>query len=464
MLSLKKYNNNQTSLFIELKGLNQSFNDLVNNPKEDYINKEFFKDLNNLHQDKLKYNFTNSILQIDSIYIANFVLTSNLDASLIKLIIDTIFNNTNLNILDDVEITLEINAVDYLSKNNHYSKYPNSNVNNFFKELKNIGINRISLKFENIKEYNDLYTHKYITYEENLIKLISNHIKNINVDYIFDIVPINYLYNILEKSSNGKLPLTHLSIYEIGNQDNIFDISFCQKLIEFNNILSKKNINFISDSVNHYYKPGYKCKYLSNILNQRNHIGIGNNAVSLFNNIRYYQGICKNNKKKHFNSKSYLETMDKLEFIKDNIFVKSSKYTPIYMSDIIRQLLIYDNYNYSKYLKLNSNFNNGKSINLFKEVINYLLQIFNLENTNLEQFNLKLNMLERQSFIQKYSNSKLKISLSKIILDNTKIKNKKYKEQFIKIIANKNIYIPLENYYLKHFKDTNNSENKINKN
>ncbi len=73
-------------------------------------------------------------------------------------------------------------------------------------------------------------------------------------------------------------------------------------------------------------------------------------------------------------------------------------------------------------------------------------------------------MLERQSFIQKYSNSKLKISLSKIILDNTKIKNKKYKEQFIKIIANKNIYIPLENYYLKHFKDTNNSENKINKN
>lgn len=73
-------------------------------------------------------------------------------------------------------------------------------------------------------------------------------------------------------------------------------------------------------------------------------------------------------------------------------------------------------------------------------------------------------MLERQSFIQKYSNSKLKISLSKIILDNTKIKNKKYKEQFIKIIANKKIYIPLENYYLKHFKDTNNSENKINKN
>lgn len=460
MLSLKKYNNNQTSLFIELKGINQSFNNSVNNPKEDYINKEFFKYLNNLHQDKLKYNFNNSILQIDSIYIANFVLTSNLDASLIKLIIDTIFNNTNLNILDDVEITLEINAVDYLSKNNHYSKYPNSNVNNFFKELKNIGINRISLKFENIKEYNDLYTHKYITYEENLIKLISNHIKNINVDYIFDIVPISYLYNILEKSSNGKLPLTHLSIYEIGNQENIFDISFCQKLIEFNNILSKKNINFVSASVNHYYKPGYKCKYLSNILNQRNHIGIGNNAASLFNNIRYYQRIYKNN----FNSKNYLEIMDKLEFIKDNIFVKSSKYTPIYMSDIIRQLLIYDNYNYSKYLKLNSNFNDGKSINLFKEVINYLLQIFNLEDANLEQFNLKLNMLERQSFIQKYSNSKLNISLSKILLSNAKIKNKIYKEQFVKINANKNIYIPLENYYLKHFKDTNNSENKINKN
>ena len=73
-------------------------------------------------------------------------------------------------------------------------------------------------------------------------------------------------------------------------------------------------------------------------------------------------------------------------------------------------------------------------------------------------------MLERQSFIQKYHNSKLSISLSKIISDNTKIKNKKYKEQFIKIIANKNIYIPLENYYLTYFKDTNNSENKINKN
>lgn len=463
MLSLKKYNNNQTSLFIELKGINQSFNNSVTNQNEHSINKEFLNELNTLHQDKLKYNFTNSILQIDSIYIANFVLTPNLNASLIKLIIDTIFNNNNLDILDDVEITLEINAVDYLLKNNHYSKYPKSNINNFFKELKNIGINRISLKFENIKEYNDLYTPEYITYEENLIKLISNHIKNINVDYIFDIVPINYLYNILEKSSNGKLPLTHLSIYEIGNQDNIFDISFCQKLIEFNNILSNKNINFVSDSVNHYYKPGYKCKYLSNILNQRNHIGIGNNAASLFNNIRYYQEIYKKNKK-NFNSKNYLEIMDKLEFIKDNIFVKSSKYTPIYMSDIIKQLLIYDNYNYSKYLKLNSNFNNGKSINLFKEVINYLLQIFNLEDANLEQFNLKLNMLKRQSFIQKYSNSKLKISLSKIILDNTKIKNKKYKEQFVKITANKKIYIPLENYYLKHFKDTNNLENKVNKN
>ena len=70
-------------------------------------------------------------------------------------------------------------------------------------------------------------------------------------------------------------------------------------------------------------------------------------------------------------------------------------------------------------------------------------------------------MLERQSFIQKYSNSKLKISLSKIILDNTKIKNKKYKEQFVKINANKKIYMPLEGYYLKHFKDTNNPENKI---
>ena len=460
MLSLKRYNNNQTSLFIELKGINQSFNNSVTNQNEHSINKEFLNELNTLHQDKLKYDLNNSNLQIDSIYIANFILNTNLDVSLIKLIIDTIFNNNNLDILDDVEITLEINAVDYLLKNNHYSKYPKSNINNFFKELKNIGINRISLKFENIKEYNDLYTPEYITYEENLIKLISNHIKNINVDYIFDIVPINYLYNILEKSSNGKLPLTHLSIYEIGNQDNIFDISFCQKLIEFNNILSNKNINFISDSVNHYYKPGYKCKYLSNILNQRNHIGIGNNAASLFNNTRYYQRIYK----KNLNSKNYLEIMDKLEFIKDNIFVKSSKYTPIYMSDIIRQLLIYDNYNYSKYLKLNSNFNDGKSINLFKEVINYLLQIFNLENTNLEQFNLKLNMLERQSFIQKYSNSKLKISLSKIILDNTKIKNKKYKEQFVKITANKKIYIPLENYYLKHFKYTNNPENKINKN
>ena len=73
-------------------------------------------------------------------------------------------------------------------------------------------------------------------------------------------------------------------------------------------------------------------------------------------------------------------------------------------------------------------------------------------------------MLKRQSFIQKYSNSKLKISLSKIILDNTKIKNKKYKEQFVKITANKKIYIHLENYYLKHFKDTNNLENKVNKN
>ena len=455
MLSLKRYNNNQTSLFIELKGINQSFNNSVTNQNEHSINKEFLNELNTLHQDKLKYDLNNSNLQIDSIYIANFILNTNLDVSLIKLIIDTIFNNNNLDILDDVEITLEINAVDYLLKNNHYSKYPKSNINNFFKELKNIGINRISLKFENIKEYNTLYTPKYITYEENLIKLISNHIKNINVDYIFDIVPINYLYNILEKSSNGKLPLTHLSIYEIGNQDNIFDISFCQKLIEFNNILSNKNINFISDSVNHYYKPGYKCKYLSNILNQRNHIGIGNNAVSLFNNIRYYQRIYKNNKK-NLNSKNYLEIMDKLEFIKDNIFVKSSKYTPIYMSDIIRQLLIYDNYNYSKYLKLNSNFNDGKNINLFKEVINYLLQIFNLENTNLEQFNLKLNILERQSFIQKYNNSKLNISLSKILLSNAKIKNKVYKEQFVKINANKNIYIPLENYYLKHFKDTNN--------
>lgn len=73
-------------------------------------------------------------------------------------------------------------------------------------------------------------------------------------------------------------------------------------------------------------------------------------------------------------------------------------------------------------------------------------------------------MLERQSFIQKYSNSKLKISLSKIILDNTKIKSKKYKEQFVKINSNKKIYMPLENYYLKHFKDPNNPENKINKN
>lgn len=457
MLSLKKYNNNQTSLFIELKGINQSFNNLVHNQKEHDINKKFLNELNNLHQDKLKYDLSNSKLQIDSIYIANFVLNSNLDVSLIKLIIDTIFNNNNLNILDDVEITLEINAVDYLLKNNHYSNYPNSNVNIFFNELKNIGINRISIKFEdkpNSKIYlyipkstefssfnlDGIYGYTGIKYTEELINIVSNTIQNINVDYIFDIVPINYLCNILEKSSNGKLPLTHLSIYEIGNQDNIFDISFCQKLIKFNNILSNKNINFISDSVNHYYKPGYKCKYLSNILNQRNHIGIGNNAVSLFNNIRYYQEIYK---KKNFNSKNYLETMDKLEFIKDNIFVKSSKYTPIYMSDIIRQLLIYDNYNYSKYLKLNSNFNDGKSINLFKEVINYLLQIFNLENTNLEQFNLKLNMLERQSFIQKYSNSKLNISLSKIILNNTKIKNKKYKEQFVKINANKKIYMPL---------------------
>ena len=73
-------------------------------------------------------------------------------------------------------------------------------------------------------------------------------------------------------------------------------------------------------------------------------------------------------------------------------------------------------------------------------------------------------MLERQSFIQKYNNSKLNISLSKILLSNAKIKNKVYKEQFVKINANKNIYIPLENYYLKHFKDTNNPENKINKN
>ena len=75
-------------------------------------------------------------------------------------------------------------------------------------------------------------------------------------------------------------------------------------------------------------------------------------------------------------------------------------------------------------------------------------------------------MLKRQSFIPKYSNSKLKISLSKIILDNTKIKNKKYKEQFVKINANKNIYISLENYYLTYFKDTNNpfiDKYKINK-
>lgn len=195
----------------------------------------------------------------------------------------------NFKFADNIEITLEANpgTVD-LKK---------------LIELKNIGINRISIGVQSFDEV-ELKFLTRIHDKDTAINTILNAEKagynNINLDLIFNLP--KQTIEIWKKNLNiaVQLPITHISAYslilehgtilnkmvldgKISLQDEDYDADLYEYTIDF--LLSN---GFIQYEVSNFCKPRYECKHNMNYWLRKNYLGFGPSAHSFYNDKRWW--------------------------------------------------------------------------------------------------------------------------------------------------------------------------------
>lgn len=247
-----------------------------NNLMEDYIKclkKEIQKELKNKN------------LLVDTIYIGGGT-PSILKPEYIKEIIYEI--NDNSNILDNAEITIEVNpgTVD-IKKLESYKKY---------------GINRLSIGLQSandklLKQLGRI--HNYEQFFKCFQDARKAEFKNINIDLMIGLPnqTIQDIFDSVQKIVN--INPEHISVYsliveegtKLYNQIEKGDLVIPEE--EFERKMywmvkeSLKKFGYNHYEISNFSKVGYESKHNTNCWNQKEYLGFGVAAHSYFNNIRY---------------------------------------------------------------------------------------------------------------------------------------------------------------------------------
>ena len=227
-----------------------------------------------------------------------------------------IFNElkTNFHIDENAEITIEAN--------------PNSITESFAKEIKDCGVNRVSVGLQSannklLKQINRIHTKE--DFEHAVTTLKNYGFYNINADLLLGLPnqTLNDVKNSLDLLLNNNIP--HISCYGLILEEGTKLYSQIQnkKFVlpsedESNEMYAfvyeyLKEHNVFRYEVSNFSKPNYECKHNFRYWTRDNYLGLGLASYSLINNVRfnnehnfneytnYYNNINNNKNIKIFN-------------------------------------------------------------------------------------------------------------------------------------------------------------------
>lgn len=242
-------------------------------------NKNLFnKYLNALKLDLISYKEKN--LKINTIYFGGGT-PSTFPTILIKELVTYI--KSNFKTPTHIEVSFEMNPEDVTYK--------------YIKELKKIGINRISLGVQTFNDNECKLLGRIHTANtaEKAINIIKKEIENFNIDLMFSLP--NSTINTLEYSINKtiKYEPKHISCYSLTIEP---DTPFYKNKIEksesledekqYKHIINRlKEAGYNQYEISSFSKSNYKCKHNQTYWNFNNYIGIGTGSHSLYENKKY---------------------------------------------------------------------------------------------------------------------------------------------------------------------------------
>lgn len=301
---------------------------------------------------------------IDTIFIGGGTPSCMLKGAYVE-----IFNKLrmSLNISSDCEITIEAN--------------PNSITEEFLSEIKQCGINRISIGLQSsndnlLRQINRIHTKDDFISSIRLIK--DYDFKNINVDIMIGL-PSQSIQDVIESIELVKDNVTHISCYGLILEENtkLYDMVNNKKCVlpseeECNKMYETaykrlKSYGFKRYEVSNFCKTGFECKHNLKYWNRHEYIGFGLNASSFINCERYSNEI---------NFNKYIIDYSKISSVKD---IKLN-YEKLNQTDIINEFIMLqirtkyginlktlkDNYSYDLLLCKKSQINNLLKNDLIK--------------------------------------------------------------------------------------------------
>ena len=228
-------------------------------------------DLDNYKDDKLK---------INTIYFGGGT-PSTFPTLLIKDLVNYIKRNFKIN--TNIEISFEMNPEDVTK--------------NYIKELKAIGINRISLGVQtfNNNECKLLGRIHTPNTAEKAINIIKKEIENFNIDLMFSL-PKSTI-DTLEFSLNKTIMYEpkHISCYSLTIEPdtpfykkNVKKSESVEDVKQYKHIINRlRKSGYNQYEISSFSKSNYKCKHNQTYWNFNNYIGIGTGSHSLYQNKKY---------------------------------------------------------------------------------------------------------------------------------------------------------------------------------
>ena len=253
--------------------------------------------------------------------------------------------NDNFNIKKDAEITIECNPGTLTLKK--------------LKDMKEAGVNRLSIGLQAVQNNHLEYIgriHTYEEFEKNYKEALNVGFKNINVDLMYSLPNQSFddWKESLEKITN--LNPTHISAYSLileegtelynmyeRNEFRLIDEDIDIDMYEYTiNYLKSKGYN--QYEISNYSKDGFECEHNKLYWKCGHYIGLGPGASGYIKNIRYsnlcdlndyHDSLMKN--KKPIDNKEVLTTQDKIE---EKIFMGLRMNDGIYFDDFKKEFNI----------------------------------------------------------------------------------------------------------------------------
>ena len=230
------------------------------------------------------------------------------------------------------EITVEIN--------------PETVNNNYLKELKSIGVNRLSIGCQTFND-NILQQIGRRHSSQDVIKTVhlaqDNNFDNISLDFIYGLPnqSIQSFANDLETAA--KLEIQHISLYGLkidegcyyyNNRPQNLPDEDTQADMYIQSINTLKKQNFVHYEISNFAKKGYESQHNLNYWNNSNYYGFGCGAHGYKNNIRYSKSTNINEyitNPKAYATEHVITEQEKLE---EEIFLGLRKITGINIKEI----------------------------------------------------------------------------------------------------------------------------------